>query len=83
LVWSVWLSAFERHLFVEKLDSGRKSLIDPPHFAFPEMEIDIVRVVELLLLDVALALKEAGVRVLNLRHGLQKVSAGSGTDVLN
>ncbi len=54
----------------------------PINFAFPNLEIDIVRLVELPFFDVALTLKEAGLRVLNFGHGLQ-VPARSGTDVLD
>jgi hypothetical protein len=70
-------------LFIEKLDAGRKALIDPLDLAFPDMEVDIVRIVELLLFDMTLALEEPGLGMLDLRHGVQKFPAGSCADVLD
>jgi len=47
------------------------------------MEVDIVGVVELLLFNGALALKEPGLGVFDLRHGVKKVSASGSADVLD
>jgi hypothetical protein len=47
------------------------------------MEVDVVRIVELFLLDMALTLKEPCLGVLDLRHRVQQFPAGSRTDVLD
>jgi hypothetical protein len=57
--------------------------IDPFDLAFPDMEVDIVRIINLLLFDVAKALKEPRFGMLDLRHGVQQLSAGGSTYVLD
>jgi hypothetical protein len=79
--WRPPLSSGRR--IVEKLDARGQTLFDPLFLSITDQKVDIVRIAEVLLLDLPLTLEEPCVGVLDASHGLQQVTADGGTDVLN
>lgn len=70
-------------LLIEELDARLEPLIDPLGLALPDLKVDIIRIVQLLLFDVTLTLEEPSLGVLDLRHGVQKLPAGSRPHILD